>query len=308
MTDSKVLTFSLIVPTRNRSESLRRLLKSIDALVIPQSSRVDVLVVDNGSADGTAKLLAEEIKRLRKVSLVALTEQRKGKASALNRGMAAAKGDFFIVLDDDVVVDDQLVVKHLESYQGNPFDAVQGRILPGVDPEGNPADRSRLREYNIPMIDYGSDYREIRGLTGTNMSFKKKVFEQIGFFDPRLGPGASGFSEDTEYSMRIRRAGFKIGYTPHAVVYHELNPERYGRAYNRMVEYRKGLSRSIYRRDSIAFRVVPNLLANCLRYGLYSLVGNRQKAFKTEGRVMKCWGYLMGKAHRNSDGSGVKEK
>jgi hypothetical protein len=62
-----------------------------------------------------------------------------------------------------------------------------------------------------------------------------------------------------------------------------------------MVEYRKGLSRSIYRHDSIAFRVMPNLLANCLRYGLYRLLGRSQKAYKTEGRIMKCWGYLIGK-------------
>src|SRR5437867_8455364 len=56
------------------------------------------------------------------------------------------------------------------------------------------------------------------------------------------------------------------------------------------------MSRSIYRHDSIPFRVIPNLVANCLRYGLYCLLGKTQKAYKTEGRIMKCWGYLMGKA------------
>jgi GT2 family glycosyltransferase len=156
----------------------------------------------------------------------------------------------------------------------------------------------KLREYNIPYIDYGEEVREIRGLTGTNMSFKREVFEKVGVFDTRLGPGAAGFSEDTEYSIRIRKAGFKIGYTPHAVVYHELNPNRYGREYNRMVEYRKGLSRSIYRHDSIAFRVIPDLLANCMRYAIYSVLRKRQKVYKTEGRIMKCWGYLVGKIHR----------
>ena len=130
------------------------------------------------------------------------------------------------------------------------------------------------------------------------MSFKREVFEKVGFFDPWLGPGAAGFSEDTEYSIRIRKAGFKIGYTPHAIVFHELDPGRYGPAYNRMVEYRKGLSRSLYRQDSILFRVIPDLVANCLRYGLYRLLGKSQKAYRTEGRIMKCWGYLVGKIHR----------
>ena len=127
------------------------------------------------------------------------------------------------------------------------------------------------------------------------MSFKRDVFEKVGLFDPRLGPGAVGFSEDTEYSIRIRKAGFKIGYSPGAIVFHELNPERYGRAYNRRVEYRKGVSRSLYRQDSIWFKVIPDLVANCLRYGIYRLLGNTQKAYKTEGRILKCWGYLSGK-------------
>jgi len=186
----------------------------------------------------------------------------------------------------------------LEGYSSMPFDALQGRILPGVDSEGRPADPLHLQEYNIPLVDYGCDYRKIRGLTGTNMSFKREVLAKVGCFDPRLGPGASGFSEDTEFSRRIRKAGFTIGYTPHAIVYHELDPRRYGRGYNRMVEYRKGMSRSIYRRDPILFRVIPDLLANCVRYGIYNLFGLSQKVYKTEGRIMKSWGYLAGKFRR----------
>jgi len=265
---------------------------------IPDSVQVELIVVDNGSIDGTAEMLRQKGFRPANVSFAALTERRPGKASALNRGLACATGDFFLVLDDDVVIDPDLVVRHLEGYSSMPFDALQGRILPGVDSEGRPADPLHLQEYNIPLVDYGCDYRKIRGLTGTNMSFKREVLAKVGCFDPRLGPGASGFSEDTEFSRRIRKAGFTIGYTPHAIVYHELDPRRYGRGYNRMVEYRKGMSLSIYRRDPILFRVIPDLLANCIRYGFYNLFGLSQKVYKTEGRIMKSWGYLAGKFRR----------
>jgi len=273
-------------------------LESIGRMEIPDSVQVELIVVDNGSIDGTAEMLRQKGFRPANVSFAALTERRPGKASALNRGLACATGDFFLVLDDDVVIDPDLVVRHLEGYSSMPFDALQGRILPGVDSEGRPADPLHLQEYNIPLVDYGCDYRKIRGLTGTNMSFKREVLAKVGCFDPRLGPGASGFSEDTEFSRRIRKAGFTIGYTPHAIVYHELDPRRYGRGYNRMVEYRKGMSRSIYRRDPILFRVIPDLLANCVRYGIYNLFGLSQKVYKTEGRIMKSWGYLAGKFRR----------
>jgi glucosyl-dolichyl phosphate glucuronosyltransferase len=290
------MSFSVIIPTRNRAGSLRSLLESLDSLEWVNGTALEVLIINNGSTDGTGELLSGELSKPRKFSLQALSQQKIGKASALNLGLASATGEVLLVVDDDVVAHPQLLLKHLECYRLRNFDAVQGRILPGLDPAGKPADPVRLREYNIPFLDHGDQVREIRGLTGTNMSFKREVFEKVGFFDTRLGPGAAGFSEDSEYSIRIRKAGFKIGYTPEAIVYHELNPNRYGREYNRMAEYRKGLSRSIYRRDSIAFRVIPDLLANCTRYGLYRLIGKTQKAYKTEGRIMKCWGYLMGKA------------
>ena len=292
------LDLSVIVPTFNRVESLRRLLHSLDARESPDSIRFEVVIIDNGSEDGTQDMLRGYGARPQKFSLEVLEERDRGKAKALNRGLARAKGRIVLIVDDDVVVHPECLLKHLECYRTTDFDALQGRILPGVDAEGRPADPERLRQYNIPVVDYGDEIREIRGLTGTNMSLKREVLERVGFFDARLGPGAVGFSEDTEYSIRIRKAGFKIGYTPHAVVYHELNPARYGRGYNRAVQYRKGLSRSLYRRDSIVFNVLPNLFANCVRFGFYRLLGKEQKAYKTEGRILKYWGYLMGKFHR----------
>jgi GT2 family glycosyltransferase len=213
----------------------------------------------------------------------------------LNHGIGLARGEILIVVDDDVVVHHRWMVEHWESHRTNEFGAVQGRVLPGVDPQGRLADPGRLREYNIPIVDYGGEIRSIRGFTGTNVSFKRDVVRQVGLFNPRLGPGALGFSEDTEYSIRMRRAGFKIGYNPGAIVYHELNPERYGRAYNRRVEYRKGVSRSLYRQDSIWFKVLPDLMAQCMRYGIYRLLGKSQKAYKIEGRILKSWGYISGK-------------
>jgi len=289
------IALSVIVPTFNRERSLGRLLESLESVRYPEAGTVEVLVVDNGCTDGTRDLLLKEQGKSRKFSLRALQEVQRGKASALNLGMQKAKGVFMSVLDDDVVVHADWIINHLDCHRTTLFDAIQGRVLPGVDLQGKPADRTKLHEYNIPIVDYGEEVREIHGFVGTNISFKREVFEKVGLFDDRLGPGASGFSEDTEYSMRIRKAGLTIGYSPNPIVYHELDPQRYGRDYNRGVQYRKGLSRSIYRRDSIVFNVFPNLVANCIRFCLYRALGMRQKAYKTEGRILKYWGYLRGR-------------
>ena len=87
----EVVTFSLVIPTCDRRESLRRLLESIGRMAIPYASQVEVIVVDNGSVDGTAALLAEEGIRPANISFTALTEQRKGKARALTEASAAQR-------------------------------------------------------------------------------------------------------------------------------------------------------------------------------------------------------------------------
>jgi GT2 family glycosyltransferase len=304
-TPSLLPLVSVIIPTRNRAGSLKRLLESLAEPMRIGSPQTEIIVVDNGSTDGTRRLLEVELAENQYSRLLMLDEARPGKSNAINRALSCARGDIFMILDDDVVVEPNCLAKHAEAHAQTKFAAIQGRILPGRDRNGNPADPSRLREYNIPLIDYGDKIVAIRGLTGTNMSFNRRVFEKVGFFDTRLGPGAAGFSEDTEYSIRIRKAGFTIGYTPYAVVYHELDPSRYGRFYNRDVEYRKGLSRSLYRRESILIRVLPDLLANCVRYCMYRILGLHQKAYKTEGRILKCWGYLVGRVRTGRRRTGI---
>ena len=287
-----MIHLTIIIPTRNRLPSLSRLFVSLSLSLSKITAPVEIIVVNNGDVRNSAEILELALTANLKIEVLSPTP---GKSWGLNEGLKKAQGKIICPLDDDVVVDPAWAEKVLEAHASTEFDAIQGRIFPGVDPEGQPADPERLREYNIPVVDYGEAICEIPGLTGTNMSFKREVYEKVGFFDTRLGPGASGFSEDTEYSMRIRKAGLRIGYSPYPIVYHELDPQRYGRDYNRGVQYRKGLSRSIYRRDSIVFNVLPNLVANCIRYCLYRALGMRQKAYKTEGRILKYWGYLMGR-------------
>jgi glucosyl-dolichyl phosphate glucuronosyltransferase len=286
---------TIIIPTSNRAASLKRFLRSLDSLVTPESFQIEAVVVNNDSADETNTLLIREKRRIRPFAFEVLEETRRGKANAVNRGLEFSHGNIILIFDDDILLHPQCLIGHIECHRASEFDAVQGRVLPGLDPDGNLANPKRLREYNIPIVDYGENERPISGLIGTNISFKRKVFEKVGFLDARLGPGAAGFSEDTEYSQRIRKAGFTIGYTPLAIVYHELDPLRYGRVYNLRVAYRKGKSRSLYRQDSLVLHTVPNLLANCLRYVVYVVLGKSEKVYKTEGRIIKFFGYLVGR-------------
>jgi glucosyl-dolichyl phosphate glucuronosyltransferase len=289
---------SVLIPTHNRAASLRRLLESLEASAGLEETALEIIVVNNNSTDATSLVLMELVAEQRRFPILVLEQLKHGKSWALNLGLGRATGSLVLLLDDDVAVDNFCVAEHVAAYKEGPFDAVQGKVLAGADPEGQPANMARLREYNIPIVDHGDVSCEVQGFTGTNISLKREVFEKAGLFDTRLGPGASGFSEDTEYSRRIRENGFKIGYAPKAITYHELNPERYGSSYNRDVQYRKGISRSIYRKDSLIFRALPDLIGNWFRYLAYTATGRRQKAYKTRGRIAKNYGYIAGKVQK----------
>ena len=285
---------SVIIATRNRSESLGRLLQSLRDSRDLDAIALEVVVVNNASTDGTAARLERTARGW--PPLRALFEGRPGKNFALNKGIQAARGEILCFMDDDIVLDPQWLGALVRDYQTTGYDAFQPRILPGRDPAGKSAETARLYQYNIPVIDYGDSIRRIRGLTGVMMSVRRGAIDKAGGFDERLP--ASGYHGDTDISRRIRQAGFSIGYTPHVVAYHELNPERYGAEYARLSQYRKGLSRSVYGQDSILLDVMPNLFANCLRYFVYLASGRREKVYKTEKRIMKYWGYLMGRLQR----------
>jgi len=285
---------SVIIPTRNRRDSLGRLLDCLKSSQRIGDLCEEVVVINNASTDDTPQYLVTFAQQWSLLKV--LEEKRPGKNYALNRGLLAATGGILCLMDDDIVLEPDWLDALVRDYRQSPYDALQPRVLPGLDPEGRKANFNKLYQYNIPVIDYGDDLCDVRGLTGVIMSFRRSVYESIGGFDERLP--ASGYHGDTDISKRIRTAGFKIGYTPHVVAYHELNPERYGTHYARISQYRKGLSRSLYGNDSMLGDIFPNLVANVFRYFLYRLRGKNDKVYKTEKRIMKYWGYVTGRVQR----------
>jgi GT2 family glycosyltransferase len=285
---------SVIVPTYNRRDSLARLIHSLEISMRSSAIAAEVLVVDNASTDDTSAWLLGKSREW--PALCCFKEKRRGKNYALNQAIRHARGDILCFMDDDIVLARDWLAAAISAFERTGFDALQPRVLPGVDAESRPAEREILYQYNIPVVDFGDAERAIRGLTGVFMLIKRPVIEAVGGFDEALP--ASGYHGDTDLSQRIKGAGYSIGYTPRIVAFHELDPGRYGAGYARRSQYRKGLSKSLRGRDSIFARVMPNLTVNLMRYFWYRLTRRREKIYRTEKRIMKDWGYLNGRLQR----------
>jgi GT2 family glycosyltransferase len=289
------LQISIAISTKNRSESLKALLDSLRRSRGLQALQPQIIIGDNNSSDDTWKLLNKSCEFF-PVPLTILKVITPGKSAVLNRALAIATGEILAFLDDDVLVAETWLEALAGFFATNPACIVaQGAIrIPAPESE-DPDVRQLMGRYRtIPHLDLDSGVREVRLLNGSNFAARRAIFARIGGFDERLGPGASGTSEDVELAQRILRAGIKIAYMSEAVVYHQVDRSRLTEAYFKATHSRQGRSRLIMSNPGMT-RILFDLCRAALQYGYYSLIGKERLKYRGKGRVYHYLAMLEGK-------------
>ena len=214
---------SIIICTKNRAESLRKTLAKMETVVVPKNETPEMIVVDNGSTDHTREIV--ESHRTRKFQLQYIWEPNGGQANARNRGLSVVTSDIIVFTDDDVLPSETWLEEHLMGYTDTGVSAILGGIEAlhiGPVPQ----------EYSRESMDFSTRFgdktlKPFTGhLVGANMSFRRSVIDAIGGFNIRLGPGRSGFFDDTDFSIRLMRAGFIQCFEPKAAVQHVIDSNR----------------------------------------------------------------------------------
>ena len=242
---------SVIIATHKRPDSLPRLIESL-APQVATGSR-EIIIAENGTP-APMRLALEA------PPLTHLHEPRAGKCRIQNRAIAQAAGEILVFLDDDLIV----AAGYLDAVEDffdthREFAAMKGRILAAEDPEKKVGPTAVYLD--LPIADHGDDVIEVRGVLGANMAFRADAIKQVGPFDERLGPGACGHEEETEMSQRLRRAGFRIGYAPKAIVYHEVDPSRANRERFIRIARERGRCRMLHEKHSAADVISKNAIA-----------------------------------------------
>ena len=285
---------SIIIPTKNRVQILTQLLQSIGQLQELDSIRPDVIVADNNSADNTYDAVSGMAKDFpTRVQVVQV--YRPGKSSAVNDAVKSATGEILAFLDDDVVVDKTWLIAVESFFRQVDYQAGQGRIL--LQPPGNvdPEIQRLVQCYRtIPNLEYDLDVKKIHSLNGANMFVTRDAFNRVGGFDERLGPGASGTSEDVDFARRLARAGVAIGYAPQAVVYHRVDRDRLTEEYFAQLHRRQGGSRFLFRRRG-AMEILFNLARVTSQYVFYTLIGKERNRYRSKGRIYHYLGMIDAK-------------
>ena len=134
----------------------------------------------------------------------------------------------------------------------------------------------------------------MRGVLGANMAFRATALVRVGLFDERLGPGAAGHEEETEMSARLARAGFRIGYAPRALVYHDVDPARADRARFLRIARERGRCRMLHESHRTLSVLADNAVA-ALRVWIARILGaGPRRLAREERRLAVAQGMLDG--------------
>jgi glycosyltransferase involved in cell wall biosynthesis len=290
MTDAAVAAqsfdLSVCVATRNRVDSLLRMLHSLNAAV-RDTPRCEIIVVDNGSSDATASALAEWRKAT--AGRVALSVAQPGKSRALNCALRQARGTVLAFTDDDVEVDPQWPAAVCAFFAAHSqFVAAMGRVRLPRELQTDPGLRALVNQYRtIPVYDRGDNVCELNEMYGANMAVRRDALLAIGGFNEQLGPGVGTASEDLDLAQRLCAAGGRIGYMPGAIVYHEVDHSRLNRAYLADFQKRLGRSELVLYPNRTYWHALPRLAEAAVSYAWASVMGTATRQTRAWGRLVR---------------------
>jgi len=259
----------------------------------------EVVVADNDSNDNTYNFVAAVATDF-PAAIRAIKVVKPGKSAAINAAAKVASGDVLAFLDDDVVVDQTWLTAAHNFYRDGKFAAGQGSIRLQAPERDDPEIIKLVQRYRtIPSLEHNSNVKPLHSLNGANFFVSRNAFERVGGFDERLGPGASGTSEDVDFARRLTRAGIAIGYAPGAIVYHRVDRHRLTEEYFKQIHWRQGGSRFLIQRRSAA-AILYDLTRVAAQYVFYTLIGKDRNRYRSKGRIYHYLGMIAAKRNRSS--------
>ncbi len=214
---------SVVVPTYNRKEKLLRCLEALRKQTV-LAAEFEVLVVDDGSSDGTGEALASYQAPF---TLRCFRQHNQGPGTARNLAIREARGEYLLFLGDDIYADPHLLEEHLEAQAR--LDDERGAALGHIDWEPSLAVNAVMRyvcgesslQYayhhipHLPSLDWRFFYT-------SNISVRRLFLLEAAdagvTFDPCFRHAAF---EDSEYAWRLGRRGLRIHYAPAAQAFHD---------------------------------------------------------------------------------------
>lgn len=196
------MKISVVVSTKNRSADLRRCLASC----VKQTGAVDIIVVDDGSDDGTSEMVAQDFPSVRLIS----HRQSAGYIVRRNEGAALARGDVIISLDDDAELSTPSISSQVASEMR--VSGVDLLALPYIDTKYGP---EVLQQGTYP-------YQSAGAFRGTAYAIRRDMFLRLGGFATELVHQG----EERDLTIRLMEVGGRAAFAGTDPILHHESPRR----------------------------------------------------------------------------------
>ena len=249
----EIPSVSVIIPAYNEEKSIVRKLENLREQAYPI---IEVVVVNDGSTDDTAKMVRSIIDRSSspfQVQLVNLSN-REGKASALNHAWRHCKGEIIIISDADTILGEDTITHLVSNFRDPNVGAVTGK-LSMINYEDSSSTRIEKTYRNIfDMLRLGESCMDSTPVfNGGLVALRRSLFENLK---------SDTLADDTEISLRIREKGYKAIFDPTAKVY-AFTPKSFKFRAKQKIRRAQGIIQSLIWHRQMLFN---------RKYGKYGLI------------------------------------
>lgn len=245
---------SVIIPTYNRRRILQKALLALGEQTYP-ANLYEVVVVDDGSTDGTGEM----VNSLQvPYSLVYLKQERGGPAKARNRAIEAASGELCIFIDSDIVVVSEFIEAHVMAHRRRPKVVANGPVIHTSDIDNPSSAQMKITDVSRAFFATG------------NTSVEKRYLVEAGMFDEDF---IEYGWEDLELGHRLKKLGLKAVKVPEAKGFHYKPKLRLeDLPYHRQRERERAHTAHVFYRKHPSFKVRVQLEMVGLAFALDRLI------------------------------------
>ena len=216
---------SVVIPTYRRRASVQRALEALAQQTLSPST-FEVVVAIDGSDDGTREMVSEFSAPF---ALRALWQPNRGRASACNAGINAARGELLVLLDDDMEASPGFLAAHVATHPAGSRRGIMGAAPIAVGPASPPVVAYVGAKFNrhLEQLARPGYRRQVRDFYSGNFSIRRDVLLEVGAFDEDFTVYGN---EDVELSLRLTAAGVDLAYHAGALAHQHYTKDFEGLA------------------------------------------------------------------------------
>lgn len=210
------LRVSVVIPLYNHERYIEATIASVLEQTVPVA---EIIVIDDGSRDGSAALMAEIAKR--DARIVFWSHLNRGAHATINAGIHRATGDIVSILNSDDLYHPTRVAEMLAAFAADPATDAVFTGLDFVNDDGQPRDNDwyvRAREFHQKAGDFGLTL--VNGniiMTTSNLAVRRSVFEEIGYFS------GLRYAHDLDFFLRLVAHGRRLRFVDAPLMSYRLH-------------------------------------------------------------------------------------